>query len=87
MPDEFARYGESWRRHHPSWEVRLWTDENLPDDLVRKEAYERLRKPAERSDIIRLEVVLRYGGVYVDTDIECLRSIEPLIEGVEFWTA
>ena len=87
MPQEFQDYRESWRRHHPDWEMRLWTDESLPADLVRKEAYERLRKPAERSDIIRLEVLLRFGGVYVDTDFECLRSIEPLIDGVEFCTA
>ena len=87
MPQKFQDYRESWRRHHPDWEMRLWTDENLPDDLVRKEAYERLRKPAERSDIIRLEVLLRFGGVYVDTDVECLRSIDPLLEGVEFCMA
>jgi mannosyltransferase OCH1-like enzyme len=67
--------------------MRLWTDENLPTDLVRKEAYEQLRKPAERADIIRLEVVLRFGGVYADADLECLRSIEPLLDSVEFCIA
>jgi inositol phosphorylceramide mannosyltransferase catalytic subunit len=83
-PQEFLGYRESWLRHHPGWEMRLWTEENLPTDLVRKEAHERLRNPAERADIIRLEVLLRCGGVYVDTDLECLRSIEPLLEGLEF---
>ena len=87
LPEEFQDYRESWRRHHPNWEMRLWTDENLPTDLVREEAYERLRKPAERADIIRLEVLLRFGGLYVDMDMECLRSIEPLLDGVEFCTA
>jgi mannosyltransferase OCH1-like enzyme len=87
LPDEFKRYRRSWERRHPGWEVRLWTEENLPPDFRRPEAYERLRVPAERSDIIRLEVLYRFGGVYVDTDFECRRSIEPLIEGVEFFTA
>ena len=86
MPQEFLDYQESWRRHHPDWEMHLWTEESLPRDLVRPEAYERLRNPAERSDIIRLEVLFRFGGVYVDTDIECLRPIDPLLEeGVEFF--
>ena len=80
MPQEYEDYRESWRRHHPEWEMRLWTDESLPDDFVRPEAYERLRNPAERSDIIRLEVLYRFGGVYVDTDVECLRPIDPLLE-------
>lgn len=80
MPQDFSRYQESWRRHHPDWEMRLWTEDSLPDDLTRREVYERLRNPAERSDIIRLEVLYRFGGVYVDTDVECLRPIDPLLE-------
>ena len=54
---------------------------SLPGDLRRPEAAERLRAPAERSDILRLELLWREGGVYVDTDFECLRSIEPLLDG------
>ncbi len=85
MPQEFVDYRESWRRHHPEWEMRLWTEESLPRDLVRAEVYERLRNPAERSDILRLEVLFRFGGVYVDTDIECLRPIDPLLRDVDFF--
>jgi mannosyltransferase OCH1-like enzyme len=80
VPQQFVDYRESWRRHHPDWDMHLWTEDSLPDDLVRPEAYERLRSPAERSDIIRLEVLHRFGGVYVDTDVECLRPIDPLLE-------
>lgn len=87
MPQEFLEYRESWRHHHPDWEMPLWTEENLPTDLTREEVYERLRKPAERADIIRLEVLLRSGGLYVDTDFECLRPVDPLVEGVDFCTA
>ena len=87
MPKEFAAYTESWRKLHPDWEHRLWTEQNLPSDLRRPEVYERLRVPAERSDILRLEVLWRHGGVYVDTDFECRRSLEPLIEGLDFFTA
>ena len=40
----------------------------------------------ERADILRLEVVLRYGGVHVDADFECLRPLEPLLdESIEFF--
>jgi hypothetical protein len=85
LPDEYARYSQSWVDHHPTWDVRLWTEENLPEDLVRKEALERLRVPAERSDILRLELLWRFGGVYVDTDLRCLRSVEPLITDVDFF--
>ena len=82
MPERFEGYGESWHRHHPGWEMRLWTDSDLPE-LRFPEAMERGRNPGERSDLLRYEVLVRFGGVYVDTDMECLRSIDSLIEGVD----
>jgi mannosyltransferase OCH1-like enzyme len=85
LPEEFEAYGQTWRTRHPDWELRLWTEANLPGDLERKEAYELLRRPAERADVLRLELLYRHGGVYIDVDFECLRSIEPLIEGAEFF--
>jgi len=85
LPDEYAAYGQTWLDHHPGWERRLWTEDNLPEGLRRPEAYDRLRAPAERANLLRLELLSRTGGVYVDTDFECLRSIEPLIENAELF--
>jgi hypothetical protein len=84
LPDEYAAYGQTWLDHHPGWERRLWSEDNLPEGL-RPEVYERLRAPAERANVLRLELLSRQGGVYVDTDFECLRSIEPLIEDAELF--
>ena len=67
LPDDLAEYREGWIRNHPDWEHRLWTEDNLPRDFVRKEAYELLRRPAERADVIRIELLFRHGGVYVDS--------------------
>lgn len=87
LPEEYAEYQQSWRRHHPDWELRLWTEDTLPSPLRRPEAAERLRIPAERSDILRLEVVWRHGGVYLDADLECRAPIEELIAGTDFFSA
>lgn len=78
MPEEFRHYGETWERHHPEWEMRLWTDSNLPE-LRFPEAFDRCRNHGERSDVLRSELLARFGGLYVDTDVECKRPIEPLI--------
>ena len=86
-PKELAVYRQTWLDHHPGWELRFWTEENLPDDLRRPEARERLRIPAERADILRIEILWRFGGVYTDADFECFRSIEPLIENLDFFGA
>jgi hypothetical protein len=83
-PDVFAMYALGWQELHPGWELRLWTEETLPDDLPRREVYETLRNPSERSDLLRYELLHRFGGVYLDCDLECRRSIEPLLEAVDF---
>jgi mannosyltransferase OCH1-like enzyme len=85
LPREYEGYRRTWTKHHPGWELRVWTESDLPGDLRRPEAAERLRAPAERADILRLELLWREGGVYVDTDFECRRSIEPLIEDAELF--
>jgi len=87
LPRAYEGYRRSWTKHHPGWELRVWTEANLPDDLERKEIYELLRRPAERSDMLRLELLHRHGGVYLDADFECRRSLEPLLEGVSFFCA
>ena len=84
LPDLHRPWIDSWRRHHPGWEHRLWTEDDLPDDPVRPEILDRLRAPVERADILRLEILLRHGGIYADTDLECLGPVDELVEGEEF---
>jgi inositol phosphorylceramide mannosyltransferase catalytic subunit len=78
MPSQYVRFGDSWADHHPGWEFRLWTDADLPS-LAGLESLERCRNFGEASDVLRYAILNRYGGVYVDTDVECLRSLEPLV--------
>lgn len=80
LPAEFARWGETWRAHHPGWQMRLWTEANLPA-LKHAALVAACTTRAQQSDLIRYEILQREGGVYLDTDFECLRSIEPLISG------
>ena len=85
LPEEYAVYGRTWQELHPGWKLKLWTEDNLPEGLRRTEIYEKLRVPAERANLLRLELLWREGGVYVDTDFECRRSIEPLIADTGFF--
>lgn len=86
MPEEFVEYGETWRRHHPEWRMELWTDERLPE-LVNGAVLERSRNQSERSNVIRYELLGAQGGLYVDTDVECLRPIDDLVDGHDAFAA
>ncbi len=82
LPAELESYGESWARHHPGWEMKLWRPSDLPP-LCNQALFDDATSYAMRSDIARYELLLRYGGIYVDTDFECLRPFEDLLGDVE----
>jgi Glycosyltransferase sugar-binding region containing DXD motif len=52
---------------------------NLPLDLL-AQLFRTLTQPAARSNIARLLVLARFGGVYLDTDTVTLRDLSPLYE-------
>jgi hypothetical protein len=88
LPDDFAGYVKTWKRHHPAWEHRLWTEDDIAGEtFTRAEVTERIRHPAERADILRFELLHRYGGVYVDTDFECRRALDGPLGDADFVTA
>jgi glycosyl transferase-like sugar-binding protein len=80
VPAEAVNFAEGWARHHPGWESRWWGDDDLRA-LVPAEAIARARSHSERSNLLRYEILRRHGGVYVDTDVESLRPIDPLLDG------
>ena len=82
LPETARAYEETWREHHPCWEFRLWGDEEARR-LVPARALRACRSRSEQSNLLRYEVLRRFGGLYVDTDVECRRPLDPLLEGVD----
>jgi hypothetical protein len=81
VPEIFEEYAESWRSHHPDWEMRLWRDADLPTLSCQAEL-DRARTFKSRYDITRLELLRQMGGIIIDLDVEALRPIDPLLGGV-----
>lgn len=73
---------EKWRHHHPTWEMRLWTRDNLPQ-MQNEALYYSSKNTGHRADILRYELMHQFGGVYVDMDMECQKPIDDLIENCE----
>jgi len=80
-PAIFEHYERSWRRHYPSWELRLWRDETLPA-LTTQAEYDETDSQKKRFDMARLEILRQVGGVFIDMDCEAIRPLDPLLGGV-----
>ena len=68
---------QSWRKWCPDWEIVEWNERNwdVNYNLYTKEAY-RERKWAFVSDVARLDIIHKQGGIYLDTDVELLASLD-----------
>jgi len=76
----------SWRKFCPDWELRLWNESNFPVEEYSYAAYcLNSRKWAFLSDFVRLKVVEEFGGVYLDTDVELVKSLDDLGENEAFF--
>lgn len=84
MPEAVLAARQTWIARHPGWEFRIWRSEDLTW-LRNRVVFDRAETYAQKADIARYEIVLRFGGVYLDTDMECLRSIDELLSGCQFF--
>jgi len=78
---------ESWRKYCPEYEIKLWNESNYDISkapLYVQQAYE-LKEYAFVSDYARLEVVNEYGGIYLDTDVLLLRSLDKFLKYKAFY--
>lgn len=83
LPEKFRAYRDSWLAQHPDWEYKLWNLDNIGFTPRRMDLINSASNYAQMADVLRYEILLRHGGVYLDTDFQCLRSIDPILVGVE----
>ena len=77
----------SWREKCPEYTIVKWTEDNF--DLSEcpiyvQQAY-RAKKWAFVTDYARLKIVYDNGGIYLDTDVELLKSLSPLLINSAFF--
>lgn len=86
LPAKFHRIIDHWRDIHPTWRICMWTDTEVADmTLENQEAFLKAGNFGKKSDILRYEILLRMGGVYVDVDYECLLPIDTLCDTSSFF--
>jgi hypothetical protein len=99
FPKDSVSKVKRWLDEHPGWKFKFWTDlgQAAPDDRMEiypfemfplqelKDCYYRSDNFGERSEILRYAILLNEGGVYIDHDVHCLKSIESLQKSHDFF--
>lgn len=70
----------SWKLHLPDYKIVEWNEENFDVNShpYTKEAYHD-KKWAFVSDYVRLQALYQHGGIYLDTDMYVLKSLDDLL--------
>jgi len=91
MPQMLQRCIDSWKKFCPDYEIIRWDESNYDISWSKYmcQAYE-LKKWGFVPDVARLDILYRYGGIYLDTDVELIRSLDELLYqpafcGTEKW--
>lgn len=84
-PESVLRCINSWKKYCPDYEIREWTEKNfdVTQNLYCQQAYE-AKAWGFVPDYIRLWIIYHYGGIYLDTDVQIVRSFNKLLSNKAF---
>jgi hypothetical protein len=99
FPRDSVENVRSWIAKNPDCTFKFWTDRDRPlphkdmqmariQDLQFIKLYDCYKKSdnyGEKSDILRYEILYQEGGIYVDHDVKCIQSFEPLNKAFDFY--
>ena len=85
LPNLAKKCIASWKKYCPDYKIVCWNEDNfnINENKYAKEAYD-AKKWAFVSDYVRLKVLYDEGGIYLDTDVEIIKPIDPIIENMGF---
>jgi len=100
MPDDYRRWGEEWLSLHPGWRMLTWNDEDVERwiqmsdwgefrgaNFQTRRLYEQFTVMAQKVDLLAVEIPYAFGGIYLDSDFEPAKNIEPLLDEVRAFAA
>ena len=79
LPDIDRRRVDAWRNLLPDWEIRSWGNDDVDFSSRYLRAAYAVRAWNRVSDYMRVDVLSRFGGVYLDTDVDLIQSLDPLL--------
>lgn len=80
FPEDVQGCIDTWKKCLPDYEFKLWNFScfDIEHSQWVKEAF-MFRKYAFAADYIRIYALYHYGGIYLDCDVEVLRSYDDLL--------
>lgn len=81
LPNDVKKCIKSWKKYAPDYEIIEWNEDNFDVNChpFSKAAYEN-KAWAFVSDYARLKIIYDNGGIYLDTDVELIKSLDEVLK-------
>lgn len=75
----------SWKKYLPEYEIKEWNEDNFDVNMIpyTRDAY-KVKKYAFVSDYARYYILYHEGGIYFDTDVEVIKSLDDILANGSF---
>lgn len=85
LPENVKAFIATWKKYCPDYQIKEWNESNYDIHSLPyvEEAYQN-KKWAFVSDVARLNALVTEGGIYMDTDVEVVRSLDTLLDNQAF---
>lgn len=101
FPKTLISHIRKWIAFHPHWDFIFWTDRERPPPCkgmqVRvvqdlsfsqlKHYFEKAKTFEEKTLLLSYEILWKEGGIYIDPEIQPIRSLEKFHQAYDFYTA
>lgn len=85
LPPQLKNCLDSWKKHLPDYKIIEWSENNFDVNMCyyTRESFA-AGKYAFVSDYARLYILYNHGGIYMDSDVEVLKPLDPLLVNEAF---
>lgn len=84
LPEQFKANVATWQKHNPGFDICAWDETNLDWSPRYMRAAYMFGYWSRVTNLARLQILQKHGGIYLDVDVEMRRSLEPLRENACF---
>ena len=75
----YLEFVHRWRELHSDWRIIRWDEHNAPLNHIYLATVISNKMYSKAADFMRLWVLIRFGGIYLDTDVELIRPLYELL--------
>ena len=85
LPESAKKCIESWKKFCPDYKIIQWNEENydVRKNKYMSQAYDE-KMWAFVSDYARFDIINEHGGIYLDTDVELIKSLDDFLKDKMF---